>query len=171
MLKYQLGIAPDAEIMLSDGLDQMLGNIDPEEPLAIEYDIRDNINYKLMESQVLLNKKQVEIQNWAYAPTVAGFYNYTEKFITTAFDLTPNHLAGFNVSIPIFSSGMRKAQVAQAKINLDIAKRNQEMVKDQLETQKRQLLFNYQNALENFNTQKENVDIAGRVYKSIQNKY
>ena len=171
MLKYQLGIAPDAEIMLSDGLDQMLGNIDPEEPLAIEYDIRDNINYKLMESQVLLNKKQVEIQNWAYAPTVAGFYNYTEKFITTAFDLTPNHLAGFNVSIPIFSSGMRRSRVAQAKINLDIAQRNQEMVKDQLETQKRLLLFNYQNALENFNTQKENVAIAGRVYKSIQNKY
>lgn len=125
----------------------------------------------LMESQVSLNKKLLDIQNMAYAPTVAGFYSYTEKFITTAFDLTPNHLAGFNVSVPIFSSGMRRAQVAQARINLNMAQRNQEIVRDQLETQKRQLLFNYQNALENFNTQKENVAIAGRVYKSIQNKY
>jgi outer membrane protein TolC len=93
------------------------------------------------------------------------------KILTTGFDLTPNHLAGFSVSVPIFSSGMRRARVAQAKIDLDIAKRNQEMVEEQLETQKRQLLFNYQNAWENFSTQKENVEVANRVLASIQNKY
>src|SRR4030042_5879064 len=171
MLKFQLGIAPDTDIRLTDNLESVMAFIDSESALSTDFNITDNINYKMMESQVLLNKKMLNLQNMAYAPTVAGFYNYTEKFITTAFDLTPNHLAGFNVSVPIFSSGMSKAQVAQAKINLNIAQRNQEMVKDQLETQKRLLLFNYQNALENFNTQKENVDIAGRVYKSIQNKY
>ena len=85
--------------------------------------------------------------------------------------MTPNHLAGFTATIPIFSSGMRKAQLDQAKINLDIAQRNQEMVKEQLEIQKNQLLFNYESAYENYNTQKENVEVAGRVLKSIQNKY
>ena len=45
------------------------------------------------------------------------------------------------------------------------------MVKDQLELQKTQLVYTYQNALDNFLTQKENVDVARRVYKSIQNKY
>ena len=124
-----------------------------------------------MESQVQLNKKLLDIQNMSYAPSINGFYNYTEKFITTAFDLNPNHLAGFNMSVPIFSSGMRRAQVAQAKIRLNMAERDRDLVRDQLELQKNQLLFNYQNALENFNTQKENVTIAGRVLKSIQNKY
>ena len=52
-----------------------------------------------------------------------------------------------------------------------MAKRSQDMVRDQLEIQNRQFLFNYQNALENFNAQKENVEIAGRVYKTVQNKY
>jgi outer membrane protein len=171
MLKFQLGVAPDADIVLADNLDRVMEIIDSQSALSTDFDIVNNIHYMLMESQVSLNKKLLDIQNMAYAPTVAGFYSYTEKFITTAFDLTPNHLAGFNVSVPIFSSGMRRAQVAQARINLNMAQRNQEIVRDQLETQKRQLLFNYQNALENFNTQKENVAIAGRVYKSIQNKY
>jgi outer membrane protein TolC len=125
----------------------------------------------MMESQVKIGEKQLGMQNWAYSPTVAGFYSYTKKIITTGFDLTPNHLAGFTVSVPIFSSGLRRAQVNQAKVNLDIAERNQEMVKEQLETQKNQLVFNYQSALENYQTQKESVDIAGRVYQNIQNKY
>jgi outer membrane protein TolC len=124
-----------------------------------------------MESQVQLGEKQVGLENWAYAPSIAGFYSYTKKFITTGFDMTPNHLAGFSATIPIFSSGARHARVNQAKVALDIAKRNQEMVREQLETQKNQLLYNYQNALENYETQKENVEVAGRVFKNIQNKY
>ncbi len=171
MLKFQLGVAPDANIVLADDLVRVLEFVDSESALSADYDITQNIHYSLMESQVELNEKLLSIQNMSYLPTIAGFYSYTEKFISTAFDLTPNHLAGFNVSVPIFSSGVRRSQVAQARINLNIAQRNQEMVKDQLETQKRQLLFNYQNALDNFNTQQENVVIAGRVYKSIQNKY
>jgi len=171
MLKFQLGVAPDANIVLADNLDQVMGIIDSQSTLATDFDITNNINYQLMESNVSLNKKLLDIQNMSYVPTIAGFYSYTKKIITTAFDLTPNHLAGFTMSVPIFSSGQRRAQVAQAKINLNIAERNEEMVKDQLEMQKSQLLFNYQNALENFNTQKENVAVAGRVFKSIQNKY
>ena len=171
MMKFQLGVAPDAKIVLADNLERMMENIRMKETLATDFDITNNITYKLMESQVLLNKKQVEMQNWAYAPTVAGFYSYTKKILTTEFDLTPNHLAGVNLSLPVFSSGMRRSKVAQAKINLDMTIRNQEIVKDQLETQKKQLLFNYQSALENFNTQKESIEVASRVLASIQNKF
>jgi outer membrane protein len=171
MLKFQLGIAPETNVVLADSLDLFIRCINPQAALSDSFDINTNITYQLMESQVALTRKQVDIQNWAYAPTVAGFYSYTEKFITTGFDLTPNHLAGISVSVPIFSSGMRNSQVAQAKINLDIARRDREMIKDQLETQNRQLAFNYENALENYYTQKENVSVAGQVYTNKQNKY
>ncbi len=171
LLKFQLGIAPDAEITLADNLDWVLSSINPQAVLLMDYDVTGNINYRMAESQVLLSKKQLDIQNWAYAPMVAGFYSYTKKIITTGFDLTPEHLAGFNVSVPIFSSGMRRSRVSQARIDLNIAERDKEKMREQLETQKRQLLFNYQSAYENFNTQKESVDVAGRVLASITNKY
>lgn len=171
MLKFQLGLPPDADVALADDLNRVMEVVQAGAEVGTDYDITGNINYAMMESQVQLNKKLLNLQNMSYTPTLAAFYNYTEKFISTAFDLTPNHLAGFTMSLPIFTGGMRRAQVAQARINLEIAERNRDMVKDQLELQKNQLLFNYQNALENYTTQKENVAIAERVYKSIQNKY
>ena len=171
MLKFQMGVAPDAHVVLADSLAQLLSIIDSPENLSRDFDITNTLSYRLMESQVLLSKQQLSLQRGAYTPTVVGFYNYTEKFITTAFDMNPNHLAGVSLKMPIFSSGVRSARVSQAKIELDIAQRNREMVKDQMEIQKKQLLYNVQNALENYITQKENVEIAGRVYKSIENKY
>jgi outer membrane protein TolC len=171
MLKFQLGVAPDAKIILSDSFETILGKLNPEKTLATQYDISNNINYSLAQSQVRLSQAMLGMQNLSYSPTIAGFYSYTKKIITTGFDLNPNHLAGVSLTIPIFTSGMRIAKVNQSKIELDIAMRNQEMIKEQLETQQSQLLFNLQNALENYTTQKENVEIAGRVYKSIENKY
>jgi outer membrane protein len=171
MLKFQLGVAPDAKITLSDSFETILGKLNPGKTLSTEYDISNNINYSLAQSQVRLSEAMLGMQNWSYSPTISGFYSYTKKIITTGFDLNPNHLAGVSLTVPIFASGMRMAKVNQSKIDLDIAMRNQDMIKEQLETQQRQLLFNYQNALENYNTQKENIEIAGRVYTSIENKY
>jgi outer membrane protein len=171
MLKFQLGIAPGTNIVLADSLPQIIESLNPQAALVNNYDVNTDITYQLMESQVALTKKQVDIQEWAYAPTAAGFYRYTEKFKTTGFDMTPNHLAGVTVSVPIFSSGMRNSKVSQAKISLDMSQRQQEMIKDQLEIQYSGLLYNYENALENFNTQKENIDVAERVYTIKKNKY
>jgi outer membrane protein len=170
-MRFQLGVEPSAEIELTDNLDGLLAKINTDQAVVGGNDLTLNINYQMSESQVEISKKQVDMQNWAYSPTIAGFYSYTKKILTTGFDLTPNNLAGVTVTVPVFSSGMRRAQVSQAKINYDVAVRNQEMAKEQLEIMERQLVFNYQSALENFNTQKENVDVAKSVYQNIQNKY
>jgi outer membrane protein TolC len=171
MLKFQLGVAPETQISLSENIDGVLASVNPVITLASEFDISGNIGYSLTESQVKLSEAMLGMQNWAYSPSLAGFYSYTKKIITTEFDLTPNQLAGVSLTVPIFSSGMRRAKVNQSKIELDIALRNQEMMKEQLETQHNQMLFNYQNALENYNSQKDNVAVAGRVYTSFENKY
>jgi outer membrane protein len=171
MLKLQMGVAPDAQISLSDSLSQVIDSIDKKSVMISGYDITNNINYQMMESQVDFSQKQIDIQSWSFAPTIAGFYSYTKKIKTTGFDLTPNHLAGVSLTVPLWTSGGRVLKVSQAMIDKDIAQRNQEMVEDQLLLQEKQLLYNYQSALENYDTQKENFEVAGRVYKSFQNKY
>jgi outer membrane protein len=171
MLKFQLGVPPATTIILADSLTQLLDATNPQAALAKDFNLSENINYQMMQSQVELSKKQVDIRKWAYAPTIAGYYNYTGKILKTNFDLNPSHLAGVTMSVPIWSSGVRRAQLAQSKISYDIAQRNMDIVKDQLDLQKTQLLYVYQNALENYETQKENVSVAGRVYQSIQNKF
>ncbi len=79
MLRFQLGIAPDANLKLTDNLEQLMTRINPQSALNPEYDITNNVNYQLMESQTLLSKKQVDIQNWAFAPTIAGFTAIRKK--------------------------------------------------------------------------------------------
>jgi outer membrane protein TolC len=80
-------------------------------------------------------------------------------------------MLGFQVSIPIFASGQRYSRIRQAQINLEKARNNKSMVSDQLLLQEKQLRYNLINARYQYTTQKENVEVAYRVYESIENKY
>jgi outer membrane protein TolC len=111
------------------------------------------------------------MEQWNYAPTLAGFYNYNAKIMTTGFDMNPNHLAGLSLAVPIFSSGMRKARVDQAKIDYNMAQINRSILEDQLNLQEKQIKYNLQSSLENLFTQRENVEVAQRVYDSFRHKF
>ena len=111
------------------------------------------------------------MEKWNYAPTLAGFYNYNAKIKRTDFDMNPNHLAGLSLAVPIFSSGMRKARVDQATIDYNMSQNNRIVMKDQLYLQEKQFRYNLESTLENYDTQKENVEVAQRVYDSYRRKF
>jgi outer membrane protein TolC len=172
MLRFQLGLERGQKIMLTDDLASLYS--DSHEGIyqkADSSDLGNNPRLKLINTQVELKDKQLDLEKWAYAPTLTGFYSYTEKILTTDFDLSPNSAAGFTLSIPVFSGGLRKSKLDQAKIELDKSERNRSIVKDQLELQEDQLKFELQSAKENYMTQKENVDVARRVYDNIYRKF
>lgn len=171
MLKFQLGIDPSQSIKLLETLDEIFEKSDFKSSVLANLNIDENIDYQLVMGKVEITEKQVALQKWSYSPKLAGFYSYTEKLKTTGLDMSPNHVAGFNLSVPIFSSGMRQSQLNQKKIELDIAQRNKSMVEDQLFLQERNLKFNLNTAIENFETQKVNVKVAKDMYKSYENKY
>ena len=106
-----------------------------------------------------------------YFPTVAGFYSHTEKILKSGFDMAPKNLAGVNVSIPIFSSGMRKAKISQAKIRLENGKNNKELLKKHLMIQEKQNRFNLKNAMEQYESHKNNLEVSKRVQENINQKY
>ncbi|MDY0078515.1 MAG: TolC family protein [Bacteroidales bacterium] len=171
MLRYQMGIDFDKEIVLSDSLNTIMTALETSTGLTMEFNIAQNPSYQIIETQVEMQEKMINMEKWAYAPTLTGFYSYTEKLMTSGFDLSPNNAAGLNLSIPIFSSGVRKANLSKARIELDKANRSKEMLSEQLQLQNNQLRYELANAYENYNTQKNNVLVAERVLSSIQNKY
>jgi outer membrane protein TolC len=75
------------------------------------------------------------------------------------------------MNIPIFSSGVRMAQVKQARIDLETTQNNKSLLSDQLKIQEIQLRFNYNSALETYLNQKNNVEVSRRVYASLKLKY
>ena len=170
MLKFQMGLNPSDEIELTDDLETLLATISPEAELG-NFDVTNNLNYQLVETQTDMSQKKLDMEKWNYAPTISGYYAYNEKLLTTGFDMTPDHVAGLSVSIPIFSSGSRKNKVAQAKIELEKAEINKSIVKEQLEIQKEQLSFDLNSAIENYEAQKQNVEVAKRVFNNVKRQY
>ncbi len=171
MLRLQMGITADVDIELTEGFNEILSNADFGISMSKAFDLRANPNYRLVTLQTDIAEKQVDMERASYLPTLSGFYNYTEKLLKAEFDLQPNHVIGLNLSIPIFSSGVRQSRVRQARVNLEIARNQQELVSEQLLIQEKQLRFNLNNAIEQFESQQANLELARRVFNNINNKY
>ncbi|MCF8224377.1 MAG: TolC family protein [Bacteroidales bacterium] len=171
MLRFTLGLPAGSEIILTDELDNLFTEMEAVNLLMKEFKVEENITYQILTSQAEINKKLWNMEKWNYGPTLAGFYNYNFKILTTGFDMTPNHMLGFSFTLPIFSSGMRDAKADQARIDYEISKRDAEILSDQLELQNRQLKYNLQSSLENYNTQEENVEVARNLLENYQRKY
>jgi len=171
MLRFQLGLESNVELELTDSLESLFSSTDPESALIAPLVLEDNVTFQIMQTQEEINKRLLGLEQWNYAPTIAGFYNYNKKILVSGFDMNPNHLVGLNMSVPIFSSGMRKARVDQAKIEYNMAQNNREILQDQLVLQEKQFKYNLQSSLENYYTQQENVAVAQRVYDSYRRKF
>lgn len=171
MLRFQLGLETNVELQLTDNLESLFANMQAETALDRPFDVDDNVTYQIMKTQEEINRKMLGLEQWNYAPTITGFYNYNAKILTTDFDMNPNHMVGLSMGVPIFSSGMRKARVDQAKIDYNMAQVNRDIMEDQLLLQEKQYKYNLQNSLENFFTQQENVEVAQRVYDSYRRKF
>jgi len=171
MLRYQMGVNFDQQIELTSSMDQILDELIATSSLTQDFNINNNVSFQLIETQRNLQEKMVDMEKWAYAPTLVGFYSYTKKIKTSGFDISPNNAAGLNLNIPIFSSGIRKANLSKAKIELDKVERSKDMVEEQLMLQNNQLRTDFTNAFENYQTQRDNVTVAKRVLESMQHKY
>ncbi len=171
MLRLTLGLPADTEITLTDNLNDLFGKSETMEILMKDFNKASNISYQIMNTQADISEKMWGMEKWNYGPTLSAFYNYNFKLKTTGFDMTPEHLAGFALNVPIFSSGLRSAKTTQARIDYEIAERNAEILGDQLELQNSQLKYNLQSSLENYLTQQENVEVAERVLESYKRKY
>lgn len=171
LLRLQLGVAPGTKLILNSSLDEILLASNFEQLLITEFNMKQNIDYQLMEDQEELSATMLKTEKWAYGPTLSGYYQYTKKIQTTEFDMNPPHVAGLTLSLPLYNGGTSRSRVKQAQIELDQASLNKSLVEDQLKLTETQLRFNLRNAYENYLLQKDNVVLAQRVNANIDRKF
>ncbi len=171
LLRIQLGVSAETNITLTETLDEIMANIDLTTTLSTPLKLNENIDFQMIKTQQLLSKKQIDLVKLSCLPTITGFYNNTQKVLKPDFDMTPPHLLGLQMNIPIFASGMRKAQLDQAKINYETTLNNKDLLTDQLLIQEKQLRYNLATAIEQYESQKENVEVSKRVYDNLNLKY
>jgi outer membrane protein len=171
LLRFQLGIAVDTPVELTDSLNGLLQEFRFGLLTENDFSLQDNIDYRLMLTQEKLSEKQVSLNKMNYLPTLTGFYRYTNKILKPRFDLSPQNVVGLNLSIPILSSGMRNAQLSQARIQYETTLNNKELLTDQLLLQVKQSRFNLATAMEQYENRKRNVDVAYSIYENYRLKF
>jgi outer membrane protein TolC len=171
LLRFQLGVPAETSIELTDSLGYFLESFDFTGVSDPAFNMVNNLDYQVMESQERLALKQVDMQKTNYLPVVSSYYQYTNKIMKSDFDLAPNNVIGLSLNLPILSSGMRNSQVSQARIQYETTKNNKSLLEDQLLLQERQLRFNLDNAIDQYLNRKNNVDVTYRIYKNYQFKY
>jgi outer membrane protein len=171
LLRLQLGTNADTEIELSENLDDFIDDAGLENSILQQFYAEQNIDYRMMQQQEIIGEKMVDMQRANALPTLSAFYRYTYKLLKPDFDMTPANMVGLQLNIPVFSSGVRHYQTRQAMIELKTTRNNMELLNDQLKIQEKQLRFNFNNAIETYNNQKDNVEVARRVYENLKLKY
>lgn len=171
LLRLQIGVEVNTGIKLSTTLDELITNNELESILDTNFKAEDHINMQLMKQQELISGKMLNLKRAAILPTLSAFYKYNYKILKPDFDMSPAHVVGLQLNIPIFAGLKRSAQISQAKIDLAKVHNSKTLLNDQLHTQAKQLKFNYKNALATYTNQKKSVAIARRVYANLKKKY
>jgi outer membrane protein TolC len=171
MLRFELGIPGEQEIHLTETIETIIDRINFTVLIDQSMSVDNNLDYKMIEIQEQLSEKQVALEKSAYLPTLSSYYSRIEKIKKASFDASPKNVIGLDLSIPIFSSGLRKAKVSEANIGLEQIQNQKDLLEEQLKIQEKQLRFNLRNALDKYTSQKENVKVALRVNRNFDLKY
>lgn len=174
LMRFQLGLAPESTIRLSQDLESLTNEIKVETLLTQEFDYNQNVDFSLVEAQEQMSALAVKSSKASVLPTLAGFYNYGTNGMGDKINEQrwfANSMVGLQLNVPIFASGQRYSQIRRAQINYDKAVNTKEMVAEQLLLQEKQLRYNLVNANQQFISQRENVEVSRRVYTSTENKF
>ncbi len=172
-LKVLLDVPVETKLILTE---EMATILSPERVITLlseHFAIENNLNYQLMQKQVELAKANVHLAGWAYGPTVALAYNYTNQryYGEGGMRMTPPNVVQVTVKMPLWSSAKRAAGVIEKQIALEEAKNTLSETTDNLQIQYRQLCFNLTNAYETYITEKENKEVSERIFASSTNKF
>ncbi|MBO7456934.1 MAG: TolC family protein [Paludibacteraceae bacterium] len=172
-LKVLLDVPAETELVLTEEIDAVLS---PDRVLTLlgeDFNIENNLNYQLLRKQTDLAKTNVHLAGWAYGPTIALAYNYQNQkyYGEGGMRMTPPNVVQVTVKMPLWSSGKRAAGVVEKKIAYETAKNTLSETTDNLQIQYHQLCFNLTNAYETYMNEKDNIEVARRVFASATNKY
>lgn len=174
LMRFQLGLDTDAGVRLTQTLDDFIDEVNVTALTLQDFNIQNNIDYRLLSSQEKLGELSVKMQKSTVLPTLSGFYQYNQSGQADRLNELQwygSQVLGLQLNIPIFASGQRYSKIRKAQIDLESMRTNKSLVADQLLMQEKQYRYNLINANEQFVSKKENVELANRVFTSVENKY
>jgi outer membrane protein TolC len=178
MFKFTLGIPLDAELTLTDKLDNLSrANLDLNLS-ATAFSLDNNIDYQMAQNFEEQRTLELKLEKSKALPSLAanlnfGYNAFNDKFAFLSQNqrwLNYSNL-GISLNVPIFSSFGRKAKTQQAKIALEQAKIQLTETEQQLQLQFERAKSEFEFSIEEFATSKSNLNLAERIEKKQQVKF
>ncbi|WP_258540888.1 TolC family protein [Parvicella tangerina] len=172
LLKYQMGMKLSEQISLEGNIENVeLGESQKVDPTQ-------NIDYQVVNSQLTLNELNLKNMKANYLPTLGAFFSHQQvaqrnefNFFDGEEDWFPTTIWGLQLSIPIFSSGQKAAQVSQAKIEVEKTQNQLDFVEQGLQLQVNQATTNYVLAKKTLALKKKSIEVAQQVFDDNQILY
>jgi outer membrane protein TolC len=171
LLKFQLGVGFDQVVELTDSLPGIIQQGNVRYLTSPEFDVKNSINYQLVNDQEKISGLLVQLEKSKYLPTISAFYRHEEQTNQPSFNFAVKDVVGASLSLPILTTGMRNARVSQAKFDLMKSKLAKADVEQGLIMEFETARSNYRTAFSNFNTNKESMDLSKKVYNKTIIKY
>jgi outer membrane protein TolC len=177
LLKFQMGLKLNNEIVLTDDLNVLLDRVDQQVLLQQPFDYHRYIDFRLLETQQELANLDMKRYKSQYLPRVSAFFNFQENgyrqewnFFDSDGDWFKTTIWGLQLDIPIFESGSRSARVSQAKIKIDQLNVTQQKLESGLTIQVETVRNNFLNAWKVYQNRKETRELALKIYRKTQTK-
>lgn len=177
-LKFQMGMEIKNVIILTDDLDKLVDEVEPENLLNMEFDHNRNIDYKMLKDQERLAYLQVRLQKAAYLPNIVSYLTFQENAQRTEFNFFEKGqewfkttFFGFQLNIPIFSGGNRSSKVKQAELKLDKIQIADQQLREALELELITARADFYNAYLIYENKVKSLNIAKKIYQKTTEKY
>ncbi len=164
LLKYQMGMDINQEIILTETAEELLEKVDVEQLLLQEFIVDNNIDYRMLniqEESAILTVKQHKSH---VLPSLTAFYRHQEQMKTADFSFANPNIVGVTMSVPILSSGGRWARTEKAELELLKVQNTKYDVERALNMQVSQNRNNFIVAFEKYDLEQQNLELAQKIY-------
>ncbi|MFO7874208.1 MAG: TolC family protein [Bacteroidales bacterium] len=171
LLKLQLGLDMEEQIRLTGVLEDLHQDLMNDLSFLTDFAPEHHIAYRMAQSQEEMSLMVMRREQSAYLPSLSASFIRQEMAMRDEFNFFDSEQSWFpstyfavNLNIPIFSSGLRSARVAQARIELDKARIDREETFQSLTLQMQEAMANFDTAREQYKTAQDNLGLAQRIF-------
>ena len=173
-LKALLGLDLDKDIDCAGSLADFEALMNAHIDMNLNLD--NNTTIRQLDIQERMLEKSVEMVKSTNLPTLALSINYNitsmaEDFKFSNYQWNPYSVAILSLNVPIFSGGKRRAELAQAKINLQNIQLQRENAERQLHTAMMQYSTTMETNLKQYHASSQTISQAKRGYDIAVKRY
>lgn len=178
MFNISLGLDVHTEVTLTQDLDELTRENMQLDMLNSDFNLEQNVDYKIAYNLTEQRELELKLEKSRALPSLSGFVNYGTQANSNTFTFLDgdqrwfqSSILGFQLNIPVFSSGMRGARTQQARIALEQAETQFTQAKQQLTLAYDQAKSNYTFLIDKYSNAKKNLSLAERIESKNQLKF